>query len=100
MTISAILFDFDGTISDSERFHFNCWNETLADYDVILDWDFYITEFAGIPTPQTAKLIAEKFCLSVTPDVLAKQNQNRTAQCQNTYACINALCGKSDSALS
>jgi beta-phosphoglucomutase-like phosphatase (HAD superfamily) len=39
--IKALLFDLDGTLIDSEKFHFDCWNEFLLPYGVTLelkDW--------------------------------------------------------------
>ena len=37
--IKAIIFDFDGTLVDSEHFHFNCWNEVLKSHKLELSYN-------------------------------------------------------------
>lgn len=59
--IKALLFDLDGTLIDSERFHFDCWNEFLSQYEVTLDFKDWLTNYAGIPLPQNAKTIMSRY---------------------------------------
>lgn len=59
--IKALLFDLDGTLIDSEKFHFDCWNEFLFPYEVTLDFKDWLTNYAGIPLPQNAKTIMSKY---------------------------------------
>ena len=59
--IKALLFDLDGTLIDSEKFHFDCWNEFLCDYEVTLDFKDWLTNYAGIPLPQNAKTIIDRY---------------------------------------
>ncbi|MEM7551618.1 MAG: HAD family phosphatase [Bacteroidota bacterium] len=65
MGIKAIFFDFDGTLVNSEGFHFNCWNETLSKFNTSLEWDYYVHNYAGIPTPENAEALVEKFSLPI-----------------------------------
>lgn len=59
--IKALLFDLDGTLIDSEKFHFDCWNEFLCQYQVTLDFKDWLTNYAGIPLPQNAKTIISRY---------------------------------------
>ena len=59
--IKALLFDLDGTLIDSERFHFDCWNEFLSQYGVVIDFKDWLFNYAGIPLPQNAKTIINKY---------------------------------------
>jgi len=59
--IKALLFDLDGTLIDSERFHFDCWNEFLSQYGVVIDFKDWLSNYAGIPLPQNAKTIINKY---------------------------------------
>ncbi|RDC57299.1 HAD family phosphatase [Pedobacter chinensis] len=59
--IKALLFDLDGTLIDSEKFHFDCWNEFLCQYKVSLDFKDWLTNYAGIPLPQNAKTIIDRY---------------------------------------
>ena len=45
----ALLFDLDGTLIDSEHFHYTVWNEILAESDVQLEYSDFLRNFAGIP---------------------------------------------------
>lgn len=57
----VILFDLDGTLVDSEHFHFSTWNELLAESDVQLDYTDFIKNYAGIPLPSNAKKLKELY---------------------------------------
>lgn len=59
--IKALLFDLDGTLIDSEKFHFDCWNKFLCEYDVTLDFKDWLTNYAGIPLPKNAKTIIDRY---------------------------------------
>ena len=59
--IKALLFDLDGTLIDSEKFHFDCWNTCLCDYEVAIDFKDWLSSYAGIPLPKNAKTIIDKY---------------------------------------
>ncbi|WP_412467220.1 HAD family hydrolase [Pedobacter sp. KLB.chiD] len=59
--IKALLFDLDGTLIDSEKFHFDCWNTFLCDYNVTIDFKDWLSNYAGIPLPKNAKTIIDRY---------------------------------------
>ncbi len=59
--IKALLFDLDGTLIDSEFFHFECWNEILAESGVCLDYEDWLKNYAGIPLPSNAQNLITKY---------------------------------------
>lgn len=48
MVFDAILFDFDGTLVDSEPLHYECWQLVLAPFGVSLTWDEYCQNCIGV----------------------------------------------------
>jgi beta-phosphoglucomutase len=60
-TPKALLFDLDGTLIDSEFFHFECWNEILEEFDVKLTYDDWLKTYAGVPMPANAARLAETY---------------------------------------
>src|ERR1017187_1983733 len=44
----AILFDFDGVLSDTEPLHFRCWKEVLADFGVYPTWEWFAKNCIGV----------------------------------------------------
>lgn len=48
MQYDAILFDFDGTLVDSEPVHFEAWREVLRPFGVELTWDEYARNCIGV----------------------------------------------------
>lgn len=48
MNYDAILFDFDGTLVDSEPIHYECWQEVLTPFGISLTWDEYARNCIGI----------------------------------------------------
>jgi len=69
-TIKAILFDYDGTLVDSEFLHFEMWVAILESHGVILKVEDYIDHYAGIPTPENAAVIVDRYSLTISPSVL------------------------------
>lgn len=53
----AILFDFDGTLVDSEPLHYEAWLHAVKPYGAHTDWDDYVLRFVG----QTGRWAAETF---------------------------------------
>ena len=45
--LSAILFDLDGTLANTDPLHFAVWQEILAEYDIKCDRDFYQKHVSG-----------------------------------------------------
>ena len=44
----AVLFDFDGVLSDSEPIHWEAWRDTLVPAGIVLDWQAYQNHCIGI----------------------------------------------------
>lgn len=77
--IKAILFDFDGTLVDSESFHFISWNNVLAKYDIKITEEDYLNNFAGIPTPQNASLLKMRYGMGISIQELVDEKESQTA---------------------
>ena len=45
--LSAILFDLDGTLADTDPIHFQVWQEILAGYSIECDRNFYQKHISG-----------------------------------------------------
>jgi beta-phosphoglucomutase len=62
---SAILFDFDGTLLDSEPAHWASWAEALAPVGIQLEWDFYRNDCVGIDDRE----LVRRFSSRATPPI-------------------------------
>lgn len=71
----AILFDLDGTLVDSEHFHFSTWNEVLAESDVQLDYTDFIKNYAGVPLPSNAKKLKELYSIESPLELLIARKE-------------------------
>lgn len=78
--IKAILFDLDGTLVDSEHFHFNTWNELLAESDVQLKYEDFLKNYAGIPLPGNAKRLKELYEIAVPLETLIARKETLTVE--------------------
>ncbi|NJN56052.1 MAG: HAD-IA family hydrolase [Leptolyngbyaceae cyanobacterium SL_5_9] len=45
--LTALLFDLDGTMVDSDPIHFQTWQAVLREYGIAIDHEFYRTRFSG-----------------------------------------------------
>lgn len=77
MTVcKAIIFDFDGTLVDSEMLHFMSWNKAIEGFDIALTKDDYFTNFVGIPALGNAELILSRHALNTSPRDLVQAKES------------------------
>jgi beta-phosphoglucomutase len=55
----AILFDFDGTLLDTEPVHWACWAQVLAGVGLTLTWEYYRDYCIGIDDRDMLRTMAE-----------------------------------------
>jgi beta-phosphoglucomutase len=56
----AILFDFDGTLVDSEPIHFEAWKQILAPFGLQLSWDEYCRNCIGVSDKAMIRQLADE----------------------------------------
>ena len=61
----ALIFDHDGTLVDSERHHFEVWRQILGTLGVIFSESEYIRDHNGVPTPQNAATLIDRYSLDI-----------------------------------
>lgn len=76
---TAILFDFDGTLVDSEPLHYEAWLHAVKPYGAHTDWDDYVLRFVG----QTGRWAAETFFqeagVDYTPELVVQATRAKEA---------------------
>ena len=70
--LKALLFDFDGTLVNSEQFHFEVMNNLLETYNGNVTWEEYVEVFMGVPFSKNAPMLVERFQLPMSPSELVK----------------------------
>jgi beta-phosphoglucomutase len=78
--LKALLFDLDGTLIDSEFFHYECWNEILKESNVELTYDDWLKNYAGVPMPANAKNLIEKYHIQTPLNDLIERRENLTLE--------------------
>lgn len=76
----AVLFDFDGTLADSESAHFSVWNDILAEFGSHIDEEEYRRESSGVPVPQEAERLIATRGLDIERDALVERKVDRTVR--------------------
>lgn len=76
----ALLFDLDGTLVDSEHFHFNTWNELLAESNVQLEYVDFLKNYAGIPLPGNAVRLKELYAIETPIELLISRKEDLTVE--------------------
>lgn len=59
MSYDAILFDFDGTLVDSEPIHYECWQQILTPFGVVLSWEEYCRNCIGVSDRAMIRQLAD-----------------------------------------
>lgn len=58
--LQGVLFDYDGTIANTDPIHLDCWNHLLAKFSVSIDKEFFSLNCAGATSDHIATRIATK----------------------------------------
>ncbi|WP_254174960.1 HAD family hydrolase [Planktothrix pseudagardhii] len=59
--LKAILFDLDGTLTNTDPFHYQTWANVLATYQITIDSSFYKTHISGKTNAEIVKDIFPHF---------------------------------------
>ncbi|MBC8481712.1 MAG: HAD family phosphatase [Planctomycetes bacterium] len=76
--LRAVIFDFDGVITDSEVLHFRAFNKILADFGIIITLKDYYKNYLGLSDFDLFSLLASKGRLRLkeltVEDLIKKKN--------------------------
>lgn len=76
MKTKAFIFDFDGTLVNSEFIHFESWKLLLKDeYNLNFEEQDYFQNFAGIPTIEIASQVKERYDIQSDIVEIAQQKE-------------------------
>lgn len=77
----GILFDFDGTLVDSETFHFRSARDLFKrDFGVEIDMEYYNQKMAGIPLSKSSPDFIRELKLPTTPQEVTKAFDVHTSE--------------------
>lgn len=76
----ALLFDLDGTLVDSEHFHWNTWNALLAEFNVQLEYEDFLKNYAGIPLPGNAERLKGLYEIDSPIELLISRKEDLTVE--------------------
>lgn len=72
--LQAVLFDYDGTIANTDLIHLDCWNHLLAQYQIRFEPDFYALNCAGVSTDHVTLRLARDYpAAGLSPTHLAAE---------------------------
>ncbi len=77
--IKGVIFDMDGTLSDSETLNYEVWAELMAEYGIHFSREDYMQFVGGISLP-TSQWIVQNNELPVSVDELAEERNKRRNQ--------------------
>ena len=72
MKVGALVFDFDGTIADTEQAHFEGIRRVLQDEGLPLDWDLYHSRYIGFDDRGAFAARYADEGMSLSPEHLAR----------------------------
>jgi beta-phosphoglucomutase len=78
--LKALLFDLDGTLIDSEYFHYELWNEILKESGGKLTYEEWLKNHAGIPLPKNAQTLTDRFNIKTPLPELIERREALTLE--------------------
>lgn len=77
--VKAVIFDFDGVITDSEILHFRAFNESLAPHDFQIEKSDYYLKYLGLTDKDCYKTLIKEGLLHLpedkVPDLMAQKER-------------------------
>lgn len=70
LPIRAVLFDFDGTLVDSEYLHHESWLEAVKPWGVTVSWEDYVRQLVGISDTRACEFFLNLAGMAVTPEAV------------------------------
>lgn len=74
MNASALIFDCDGTLTDSMPLHFLCWHQTMQRHGITFDEDRFYS-LGGIPTDKIIAMLSQEQGVLVNVPEAAQQKE-------------------------
>lgn len=71
---SALIFDCDGTLTDSMPLHFLCWHQTMQRHGITFDEDRFYS-LGGIPTDKIIAMLSQEQGVPVNVPEAAQQKE-------------------------
>lgn len=68
--IRAVLFDFDGTLADSERLHYESWLEAASRWEVSVRWQEYQDRLIGVSDGKASEFFLMRAGRVPTPELI------------------------------
>ena len=75
--IRAVLFDFDGTLVDSEYLHHQSWLEAVEPWGVTVSWDDYVRLLVGISDARACEFFLGLAGIPVTPEAVERGRRRK-----------------------
>ena len=66
--LGAVIFDFDGVITDSEIMHLRAFNRVLAQFNLEIAKEDYYRDYLGLTDADLFKVLAEKYPVKIDAD--------------------------------
>ena len=76
--LGAVIFDFDGVITDSEILHFRAFNKVLADHGLELTKKEYYSTYLGLSDKDCYKALIAEGRLDIKPPQIAELIRKKT----------------------
>ncbi|MGV3606986.1 MAG: HAD family hydrolase [Planctomycetaceae bacterium] len=72
---SALIFDCDGTLTDSMPLHFICWHKTMTSYGLVFNEERFYS-LGGMPTGKIIAMLSEEQGVKVNVEQAAIDKEN------------------------
>ncbi|WP_086929740.1 HAD family hydrolase [Agarilytica rhodophyticola] len=75
MSLQGVIFDHDGTLVDSERFHYDIWQQLMQSHHIHFSEQDYIAHCSGVPSIENARFIVNKYDIDLEPNALCQAKE-------------------------
>ena len=77
--IQAVLFDFDGTLVDSEPLHYDCWMQAVRPFGGGMDWARYTQQLTGRTDLEAGRILLSEAGHEPTEELIREVLQVKRA---------------------
>lgn len=88
--IQALIFDCDGTLTDSMPLHFVAWNETMRRFGIEFSEDRFYS-LGGIPSDKIIQMLANEVNLSLDAAIVAQEKEQAFLDSMHLLVEIEAI---------